>query len=599
MYIRKTKTRSINNTNHFTYRLVESRRDTAGKVKQHTLLNLGAHYGIVEESDLPLLSQRIENIITGQQSLLPLTDNLETEAQRIANLVIKKHAKPLIYDDKNDQVQYREVDIGTIENSDIKTVGSEHLAYETAKKINLIKILSECGLSEKEINSAMATIIGRLIAPGSEVSTVNYLRNNSALDEILATDFSNLHKNKLYKISDVLIKHQNEIEQKLYSKEKELFALSEIVTLYDLTNTYFEGESNGNDYGAYGHSKEKRKDCKLVTLALVLDASGFPKKSHIFKGNIAEAGTLQSMLEKISNKKAVVVMDAGIATEANITWLNDNDYKYLVISRKRNQSLPDIEGVVVKDDPENKITTFLLKNDQEAELYCHSQGVEKRSGKILEKYINRFEEELQKIANGLQKKTGTKKYDIILQRIGRIKEKYSMVARQFDIKITADDTKAKVTAISWENTPEKQHKSPGIYCIRTNQIELNNQQIWNTYRMLNDIEEAFRTLKTDLGLRPIFHQTTDRISGHIFISVLAYHILHSVRYQLKLSNINDSWQTIMFKLSTHYRITTSLQQKNAKPIHIRKSTRANPEQLKIYRACNIPSTILQTTITTY
>jgi transposase len=599
MYIRKTKTRSINNTNHFTYRLVESRRDPAGKVKQHTLLNLGAHYSIIEESDLPLLSQRIENIISGQQSLLPLTDNLETEAQRIANLVIKKHAKPLIYDDKNDQVQYREVDIGTIENSDIKTVGSEHLAYETAKKINLIGILSECGLSEKEINSAMATIIGRLIAPGSEVSTVNYLRNNSALDEILATDFSNLHKNKLYKISEVLIKHQKEIEQKLYFKEKELFALSEIVTLYDLTNTYFEGESNGNDYGAYGHSKEKRKDCKLVTLALVLDGSGFPKKSHIFKGNIAEAGTLQSMLEKISDKKAVVVMDAGIATEANITWLNDNNYKYLVISRKRNQSLPDIEGVVVKDDPENKITTFLLNNDQEAELYCHSQGVEKRSGKILEKYINRFEEELKKIANGLQKKTGTKKYDIILQRIGRIKEKYSMVARQFNINIIADDTKGKVTAISWENTTEKQHKKPVIYCIRTNQIELNNQQIWNTYRMLNNIEEAFRTLKTDLGLRPIFHQTTDRISGHIFISVLAYHILHSVRYQLKLSNINDSWQTIMFKLSTHYRITTSLQQKNAKPIHIRKSTRANPEQLKIYRACNIPSTILQTTITTY
>jgi len=278
----------------------------------------------------------------------------------------------------------------------------------------------------------MATIIGRLIAPGSEVSTVNYLRNNSALDEILATDFSNLHKNKLYKISEVLIKHQKEIEQKLYFKEKELFALSEIVTLYDLTNTYFEGESNGNDYGAYGHSKEKRKDCKLVTLALVLDGSGFPKKSHIFKGNIAEAGTLQSMLEKISDKKAVVVMDAGIATEANITWLNDNNYKYLVISRKRNQSLPDIEGVVVKDDPENKITTFLLNNDQEAELYCHSQGVEKRSGKILEKYINRFEEELKKIANGLQKKTGTKKYDIILQRIGRIKEKYSMVARQIN-----------------------------------------------------------------------------------------------------------------------------------------------------------------------
>ena len=106
MYIRKTKTRSINNTNHFTYRLVESRRDPAGKVKQHTLLNLGAHYSIVEETDLPLLSQRIENIISWQQSLLPLTDNLETEAQRIANLVIKKHAKPLIYDDKKAGVSH-------------------------------------------------------------------------------------------------------------------------------------------------------------------------------------------------------------------------------------------------------------------------------------------------------------------------------------------------------------------------------------------------------------------------------------------------------------------------------------------------------------
>ena len=98
-------------------------------------------------------------------------------------------------------------------------------------------------------------------------------------------------------------------------------------------------------------------------------------------------------------------MDAGIATEDNIEWLNDNDYKYLVISRKRNQSLPDIEGVIVKDDPDNQITTFLLKNDKEAELYCHSEGVEKRSSKILEKYVNRFEDELQKIANGLDKKT--------------------------------------------------------------------------------------------------------------------------------------------------------------------------------------------------
>ena len=128
---------------------------------------------------------------------------------------------------------------------------------------------------------------------------------------------------------------------------------------------------------------------------------------------------------------------------------------------------------------------------------------------------------------------------------------------------------------------------------------LNNKEIWTTYRMLNDVEDAFRALKTDLGLRPIYHQKTDRITGHIFISVLAYHILHTIRYQLLQKGIVDSWQTIMFKLSTHFRITNSIQRKNDTQIHIRKSMLANPEQLAIYKACNVSSSILNSTITTY
>ena len=597
MYIRKTKTRVINGVDHFTYRMVESRRDANGKVKQHTLLNLGAHYDLIPEADHSILSQRVVNIITGQLSLLPLSEKLETEAQRIANLIIKKHAKPLSTDGKKIDARYEHVDITSIENTDVKTIGVEYLAYEAAKKISLPEILLKCGFSEKEVDGALASIIGRLIAPGSEVSTVNYLRNNSALDEILNTDFSNLHKNRLYKISDLLLKNQGAIESALYQKEQELFSFSEVVTLYDLTNTYFEGDSLGNDNAALGHSKEKRTDCKLVTLALVLDASGFPKKSHIFKGNISEASTLESMLNALADKKPIVVMDAGIATEDNINWLNDNDYKYLVISRKRNQSLPDIDGVVVKNTPEHKVTTFLIKKDTESELYCHSEAMARRSNLVLQKCIDRLENELQKIANGLSKKGGIKNYDKIQQKVGRIKEKYSKVANQFNISIIGDETKDKVTSIIWTHHPEKISKAPGIYCIRTNQTQLNNEEIWNTYRMLNDIEDAFRTLKTDLGLRPIYHQTTDRISGHIFISVLAYHILHTIRYQLMKHSINDNWQTITSKLSTHYRITNSLQRKDDTPIHIRKSTRANPTQLAIYNACSVSSSVLKSTIT--
>ena len=160
MYIRKTKTRVINDVDHFTYRVVESRRDENDKVKQHTLLNLGAHYDLVPETDHSILAQRVDNIITGQLSLLPLSKALETEAQRMANLIIKKHAKPLVIDNNKTDARYEHVDITSIENTDVKTIGVEYLAYEAAKKISLPEILLRSGFSEKEVNSALASIIG-------------------------------------------------------------------------------------------------------------------------------------------------------------------------------------------------------------------------------------------------------------------------------------------------------------------------------------------------------------------------------------------------------------------------------------------------------
>ena len=598
MFIIKTQSSSKNATKYYTHRLVESKRDSVGKVYKQTILNLGSNYAVVEEADWSILTDRIQNILIGQESLLSIDKHIESEAQRIASIIIKRDGKSV---DSNKELEsnYQHVDVTTLRNSDVKTVGAEHLAFETAKKLNILEILADCGLSKRDVNSAFASIIGRLLSPGSEVSTSQYLKNNSALDEVIGTDFTQMHKERLYKISDILLKHKNVIEDKLYNEEKSLFALKEIVTLYDLTNTYFEGESRANENAAFGRSKEKRTDCPLVTLALVLDGSGFPKKTHIFKGNISEATTLESMLNTLGSKEAIVVMDAGIATEDNIEWLNDNNYKYLVISRKRKQELPDIEGVIVKNEPNNKVTTFLLKNEKESELYCHSENMARRTTIMSEKYIERFTNELQKLSDGLTKKGSIKKYDRINQKIGRLKEKYSKVALQFDIKVIADDKKEKVTQLTWEHQPDKQSKEPGIYCIRTNQTELNNKEIWDTYRMLNDVEAAFRTLKTDLGLRPIYHQKTDRISGHIFISVLAYHILHTIRYQLLANNITDSWQTIKSKLSTHYRVTTTLKQKDNKTLHIRKSMQPNPQQKAIYQACNIISVNPNTIITSY
>ena len=185
MYITKTKTRVINGIDHFTYRTVESRRDAKCEVKQHSLLNFGAHYNLIPEVDHSILAKRVDNIITVHLSLLPLNKELETEVQRIANLIIIKHAKPLAADNKKIDVRYEHVDIASIENTDVKTIGVEYIAYVAAKKISLPEILLNCGFSEKEVDGALASIIGRLISPGSEGSMANYLRNNSALPRLV------------------------------------------------------------------------------------------------------------------------------------------------------------------------------------------------------------------------------------------------------------------------------------------------------------------------------------------------------------------------------------------------------------------------------
>ena len=599
MYIRKSKTRVFNGKTYYSHRLVESIRQADGKVKQQTYLNLGSSYDVVAEADWPLLAERVGNILNGTEGLLPLAEELESEAQRLAHLVIKKHGEAEAITDKANPV-YERIDIANIENAEVKSVGAEALSYETAKILKLRESLLEIGFNKKQCDLALASIIGRLLSPGSEVSTCSYLRNNSALDEVMGVDFSSLHKNQLYEISDLLFKHKEAIEEKLYQREKDLFKFDEVVTLYDLTNTYFEGESRGNDHAAFGRSKEKRSDCVLVTLALVLDGSGFPKKSHIFKGNVAEGQTLEQMVS-LSSKEAIIVMDAGIATEDNITWLQDNGYKYLVASRKRNQDIPkDITGVKVKEDKENSVTAYIVdRTETEREMYCHSEARQRRCDAIKSKLRDRFTQALEAMSAGLSKKGCTKKYDKILERLGRLKEKNKLVAHLYKIEVTSDEAKSVASAITWEYLPDKQSKESGVYCIRTNQVLLSHDEIWSVYRMLNDIESAFRTLKTELGLRPIYHQKTERISGHIFISLLAYHILHSIRYQLKTQNIHDSWGTIIAKLGNHFRITTSMQKEDGKIIHIRKSMRPNPEQQRIYQVCNINPIPLQTVISTY
>jgi transposase len=395
---------------------------------------------------------------------------------------------------------------------------------------------------------------------------------------------------RLYQVSDLLWKHKDAIETHLYKQERTLFSLDETVTLYDLTNTFFEGNLTDVDKAKRGRSKEKRSDCPLVTLALVLDGSGFPRRSRHFAGNASESHTLEEMLKELGvSKQSTIIMDAGIATEENIAWLTAHEYHYLVVSRKRQRQFNPEEAIMVKDKPGKTVRVQRIDDKKTGEvlLYCHSEAREQKEQAMQDKAKERFEEALTSLHNGLSKKGTIKNIDLIHQRIGRLKQKYSRAAQHYHIDIAENEGKA--IHITWKQDKKEgsQATHPGIYCLRSNQTDWDEAKLWKTYTTLTDLEAVFRSLKGELGMRPVFHRKEKRIDGHIFITVLGYHLVHTLRMQLKSQGINDSWESIRRIMENRQRVTVKFKREDNKTLHIRKTTRIEPHQNPILKALGL------------
>jgi len=256
-------------------------------VKQCTLLNLGAHFD-VPQGDWPALAARIDELLRGQPSLLVvgLTEALEAHAQRYAAQLIARRARDGVADDAPEAAErFQDVDVSTLELVRPRTVGVEHAALAILRQLGFEEKLRELGFNKPQIAAAVGNVIGRMAAPGSELATYNWLQNRTAVGELIGYDYEGMDLQQLYRSADRLLKHRDVLEDHLFKSAKDLFGFAETVTLYDLTNTYFEGSAFGIDKANNGKSKEKRSDCPLITLALVLDASGFPKRSQIFEGN--------------------------------------------------------------------------------------------------------------------------------------------------------------------------------------------------------------------------------------------------------------------------------------------------------------------------
>ena len=314
----------------------------------------------------------------------------------------------------------------SLQQTQPRSVGVEHLALHALAQVGFIQKLADLGVNGAMRAAILGNVIGRMAEPAAELATWNGLQTQSGLGERIDVDFAGLSQMRLYRASDLLRRPRAAIEEHLFSAIQTLFSLGETVTLYDLTNTYVEGDATANPKAHFGRSKEKRSDCPLITLGLVLDGSGFIRRSKTFEGHVSEGGTLAGMLSGLGAPPgARVIMDAGLASEANVTWLSEHGYRYRVVRRGGVRPFDatcavSIETAGGETLRRQKVTR---EDGKEVELYGHSAGREAKETARVARFGAAFEAGLQKIADGLNKPRAEKRVDKWLERIGRLKEK--------------------------------------------------------------------------------------------------------------------------------------------------------------------------------
>ncbi len=607
MFIRKVSKSNKNSSKVYeSLHLVESVRTDKGP-RQRLLLDLG-------EIDIPQeqykeLANCIEELLYGQQNLWPSDPEILDYAQEAVGRIRKKNAEVL--PEEQQEPVFQQVDVNSIEASEARSIGPEYVCHSTYEDLKIGETLARSGLSPNALKLIEALVVGRLVTPGSERHTWDWMHRRSGLFELTGQPLR-VSLSSLYRAGDALLKQKSSLERHLSYREKELFSLKEQFCFFDLTNTYFEGQAEKNSKAQRGRSKEKRADCKLETLALIIDEDGFAKHSQLYAGNQSEPETLPEMITSMKKQRAefaqnrTVIMDAGIATKKNLEYLRENNFHYIVVHRGKSDFVPDDtqDMRVIRGDDHCKVEVKRHESDGETYLLCKSSARVGKDRGIRTAQETKFVEQLTIAKNGLTKKHGIKRYSRLLEKVGRLRQKYPKASKAYKVSVIPEEGKGenlKAKEITWSKKEAAKEESEfdGCYVLRTNREDLTEKEIWETYIMLTRIERAFRSLKSSLGLRPNFHQLEERADAHLFISVLAYHVLHSIEHRLRLSGDHRCWATIRDVLSTHQRLTigytTKSDQGETERSYLRLCTLAEPEHKEIYKKLGLKTDPLQKT----
>jgi transposase len=394
---------------------------------------------------------------------------------------------------------------------------------------------------------ACILVLARFCAPSSELQIAQVWYDKTALDDLMGVPGDKINDDRLYRALDALLPYKDELCRHLQKRYGELFGTTFDFLFYDITSTYFEGSANGNPQAKRGYSRDSRPDCPQVCIGLVATKEGLPIAFEIFDGNRPDVTTTREMVEVMETKygkaNRVWVLDRGMVSEDNLEFMRTTGARYLVgtpksLLKKFEQHLLEERWEEVRPGVEVRLVPA-PEGEDEAFLLCRSHGRKEKENAILDRFVTRLESRLAALADKAARgkaRAGQK----VERQIGRLLERNSRAASLFTVTVTEKDNHLSIDIKKNEERYQWALETGGSYILRTNWTETDPKILWNTYIQLTEVEDAFRTAKHDLGMRPIFHQKQDRAQAHILVCFLSLALWRTLQQWMKISGLGTA-----------------------------------------------------------
>jgi transposase len=563
MFLRSNK-RFKDGKEHRYYTVVESRRLSSGKVAQRQVLYLG-------------------EINDSQQAAWRKTlEVFDEQEQRYTPLSLFPEDRP-VPADALDSVR---VKLSEMKLERARPYGNCWLGCELWRQLQLDQFWAE-KLAPGRENVPWAQVlellvVNRLIEPGSEFRVHRHWFDHSAMDVLLGRDFAVAEKDRLYRCLDRVLEHKSDLFVHLQQRWKDLFHAEFDLLLYDLTSTYVEGEAEGNPKARYGYSRDGRPDCKQVVIALVITPDGLPLAYEVMDGNTSDKTTLRGFLDKIEalygQARRVWLMDRGIPTEALLQEMRSSrkETYYLVgTSRAKVQQYEkkwlELPWRKVRDSVQVK----LFEKDGELYVLAKSEGRQAKEIAIRRKKLARLLRKLRAMRRSCPKR------DQLLMRVGAAKTE---AGRAFGfVKINLPQARQEVTRETFTFRLDKAKLKEaelrdGHYLLRTNLVAEDPAVLWDRYMQLTQIEAAFKCLKSDLGIRPIYHQLEHRVEAHIMVAFLAYCLSVTLQQKLREHAAGLTPRAVLEKLAAIQMLDVSFPTTDGRLLVMPRYTEPEPEK---------------------